>query len=272
MISSRQNEKLKDIRRLRGSKGDRALLEGPHLVREALDAGTPIELLLLTPELAATPDGSDIETRSPVPVHLVRDDVLASVTDADSPRGAVAITRLPRGGLDSLPTAAVGIHLYLDRVQDPGNLGAIARVAEASGAAGLILREGCAHPNHPRALRGSAGSLLRIPVAFPVEPEELRTHPRLAAARRVALDARGGIDLYDAAAPLSPPLLLALGAEGPGLSTEVEALVDGRLRIPLAPPVESLNVATAAAVVLYEIRRRRLSSPTSRPGSRPEPD
>jgi TrmH family RNA methyltransferase len=267
VISSRQNEKLKDIRRLRGSKGDRAILEGAHLVREALAAELALEYLLVTPELEATNEGHDLVARSPAPVYRVRDDVLASVTDSDSPRGVVAVASLPRRGLLELCGAGSAVLLYLDRVQDPGNLGAIARVAEAAGAGGLICREGCAHPNHPRALRGSAGSLLRLPVAFPVEPEEVARHTGLDAFRWLGLDPHAGIDLYDPSASLSPPLVLALGSEGSGLSPEVAALTTTRIRIPLAPPVESLNVATAAAVVLYEIRRR--GSPTSPPDCPP---
>ncbi|HEV7519289.1 MAG TPA: TrmH family RNA methyltransferase, partial [Thermoanaerobaculia bacterium] len=114
------------------------------------------------------------------------------------------------------------------------------------------------HPNHPRALRGSAGSLLRLPVAVGVTPEALARHlASLApdAPRWAALVPRGGTDLY--AAPLAGTLVLALGAEGPGLSAAASALADLALTIPVEPPVESLNAVVAAALVLFEMRRQK---------------
>src|SRR5581483_11542969 len=132
----------------------------------------------------------------------------------------------------------VGVYVYVDGVQDPGNLGAIARVAEAAGAIALACSTGCAHPNHPRALRASAGSLLRLPVAVEVEPEALRTHLAELAATWLSLVAHGGRDLY--AESLAGTLVLALGAEGAGLSAAARAIAARELRIPLAPPVESL--------------------------------
>jgi TrmH family RNA methyltransferase len=159
--------------------------------------------------------------------------------------------------VDGLPLRPGSVYLYLDGLQDPGNLGALARVAEAVGVAGLALAPGTVHPNHPRALRGSAGSLLRLPVAVNVPPEALARHLAALAPRWAALVPRGGTDLY--AAPLSGTLVLALGAEGPGLSPAAAALADLRLTIPLAPPVESLNAVVAAALVLFELRRQSRS-------------
>jgi TrmH family RNA methyltransferase len=127
-------------------------------------------------------------------------------------------------------------------------------VAEAAGAAGLALAAGSVHPNHPRALRGSAGSLLRLPVALGVTPEALEHHLSPAAPLWAALVPRGGTDLY--AAPLLGTLILALGAEGPGLSPPLQSRADLRLTNPLQPPVESLNAVVAAALVLFEIRRQ----------------
>lgn len=255
MIVSRQNAKLKTIRRLRKSKGDKALLEGPHLVAEALAAGVALENVFLTPELAERGDGKRIVERADCEVEIVEPALLASLMDADTPQGALAVADLPRGGVTSLPHRPNGVYVYLDGVQDPGNLGAIARVAEAAGAAGLACGPGTADPNHPRALRASAGSLLRLPAAVGVAPEALRDHLAASAPQWIALVAHGGRELYEE--PLDGALILALGAEGAGLSPVAERLADLRLRIPTAPPVESLNVATAAAVVLFELRRRR---------------
>lgn len=253
-ITSPRNERLKDIRRLKRCKGDRALLEGPHLVAEALAAGIELESVLATPEFRAGPEGRAIEARLPGPPLEVEPGLLAGLTDADSPKGLLAVARLPRSGVDRLPVRDGGIYLFADRLQDPGNLGALARAAEGLGATALALSAGCVHPNHPRALRGAAGSLLRLPVAVEAEPDALSRHLQAVDARWVALAPRGGSD--PATADLAGTLVLVLGAEGPGLSPDLERRAELRLSIPLSPAVESLNVVVAAALVLDAARRR----------------
>ncbi len=264
MITSRQNRRIKDIRALRRSKGDRVLLEGPHLVAEAVASGLALEEVLAAPGFFETSaEGAELRqvlAGLPEPPLEVAPDVLAALADADAPKGLLAVARLPRGGVESLPVVQGGVYLFLEGLQDPGNLGAVARSAEAAGAAGLALAPGCVHPNHPRALRGSAGSLLRLPAAVGVEagPLDERLGSGLAEPPRwAALVPREGEALWVADLAVSEALVLALGAEGPGLSDALLARADLRLTIPLAPPVESLNAAVAAALVLFEIRRRR---------------
>ncbi|MEO6191625.1 MAG: RNA methyltransferase [Thermoanaerobaculia bacterium] len=236
------------------------MLEGPHLVAEALAAGLVLEEVLATPGFLDTPEGrrlAHLLSRLPglagSPLE-VSPEVLDELTDADSPRGLLAVALLPRSGVASLPVETDRPYLYLDGLQDPGNLGALARVAEAAGAAGLALSPGCVHPNHPRALRASAGSLLRLPVAVGVEPEALDAHLAAAHPRWAALVPRDGEDLYHA--PLAGTLVLAVGAEGPGLSPALLDRAGLRLTIPMAAAVESLNATVAAALVLFEVRRR----------------
>jgi TrmH family RNA methyltransferase len=258
MIISRHNPRLKDIRRLRRSKGDHALLEGPHLLGEAVAAGLGLETVLATPAWLESAAGRELAHRLPIAPLEVEPQLLAEVTDADSPQGILAVARLPRSGVDALPVRDGAVYLYLDGLQDPGNLGALARVAEASGAAGLALSPGTAHPNHPRALRASAGSLLRLPVAAAAEVADLDRHLAPVRPRWLALVPRDGAPLWQA--PLDGSLVLAVGAEGPGLSPPLQARAGLCLTIPIAPPVESLNVTVAAAIVLFEVRRRRVGS------------
>ena len=106
MISSRQNQRLKDIRRLRRSKGDLALLEGPHLVAEALAAGIVLDEVLATPPFLATPEGREIARLLPAAPLEVAPGLLGGLTDADSPQGVLAVARLPRGGVAALPVAS----------------------------------------------------------------------------------------------------------------------------------------------------------------------
>lgn len=261
MITSRKNSHLKIIRRLRRSKGDRALLEGPHLIAEALTSGCGLSSILATPDFLASEAGRRLVATLPQRPLATDPRLLEEIADSDSPRGIVAVAQLGRPSLAELPLVDTGVYLYTDGVQDPGNLGALARVAEASGAVALCTSPETVAANHPRALRASAGSLLRLPVVESLGPVALSEHLAPTRPRWLALVPRDGADLYTT--PLDGTFILALGAEGRGLSDEAQELAEVRLTIPLCAPVESLNVTVAGAVTLFELRRRRLSAHSS---------
>lgn len=254
MILSRRNETLKAIRGLRRKQGDHILLEGPDLLEAAARATIALQTVLMTPTFAAGEEGLRITgrlTRAPL---IVTEELLDELADVDSPRGVLGVAQLPRGGVEAVPLAADGLYLYLDGVQEPGNLGAIARAAEAFGVAALLLAAGCAHPNHPRALRGSAGSLLRLPLGRELTTNELDRRLESLAPSWAGLEAHDGEAL-----PERRPggcWIVALGAEGGGLSEAVEARLHRRWTIPLSSEVESLNVAVAAGIALHAMRPR----------------
>lgn len=230
------------------------MLEGPHLVGEAVAAGVALETVLATPRFLDSPAGRALAGRLASPPEEVAEELLSGLLDADSPRGVAAVAALPRAGVEALPVREGGAYVFADGLQDPGNLGALARSAEAAGAAGLALGSGSVHPNHPRALRASAGSLLRLPVAVGVDAAALDRRLAPARPRWAALAVRGGRPLWEA--DLSGTLVLALGAEGPGLAAELADRAELRLTVPMAGAVESLNATVAAALVLFEVRRR----------------
>jgi TrmH family RNA methyltransferase len=255
MIVSRQNRKIKDIRRLRRCKGDRAILEGPHLVEAALTAGLTLDSALVTKEFLVSQIGRRlVESGLPEPV-CVAPDLIEYLGDSDSPRGVVAVCELPRGGVETLPLAHDGTFLHIDGMQDPGNLGALVRVAEAFGVAAITLAPGSVHPNHPRLLRASTGSALRMRIGIGITAQELAAHLGRRDSLWVALTPRGGEALETL--PSADCLVLAVGSEGPGLTDQTLALVDRQVTIPLAAPVESLNSTVAAAIALHAIHSRR---------------
>jgi RNA methyltransferase, TrmH family len=147
------------------------------------------------------------------------------------------------------PLPAVGLALW--RVADPGNVGALIRSADAFGPAFVAVSEGTADPTGPKALRASMGALFGVPV---VDFDD-------APGRRVALVAHGGVPLVDV--DLTPPVTFVLGAEREGLPEDVLSSADALATIPLATGAESLNVAAAGAIALYELRRvtQTVSSP-----------
>lgn len=266
MIESRQNKWVKDIRGLRRSKGPRRLLEGPHLVGEALDVGLDLETVLMTPEFLAGGLGRRLADRLPRPPLTLTAKRFDELCDADSPRGVMAVAGPADLDLDSAldkvlrePSSGPDAPLlvFADGIQDPGNLGALARVAEAAGASALICGPGCCRTSHPRALRASAGSLLRLPQAATVTVDELdAAWERQAAGRAVhwgTLDPRGGGSVYDQ--DWQGAFVLVVGAEGPGVSQAAAERATVRLTIPMVGAVESLNATVSAAVVLFERAR-----------------
>jgi TrmH family RNA methyltransferase len=178
--------------------------------------------------------------------------VLERFCEASHPQHAVAVAR-SRSFSAAEIAALSGPVVYLESVQDPGNLGAVARSLEAFSGAGLLASPGCAGIFHPRALRASAGSLLRLPAASGVT---LRETAKVAADSRRAICGAvgsGGENLFRS--KLSKKSLWLFGSEGAGLSAEALRILDRSFTIPLEPPVESLNVAVAAGIVLAELQR-----------------
>ena len=263
MITSRQNERLKEIRRLRQCKDLRrqdpgvlrAVLEGPHLIEEALASGHLLSSLLMTEGFADSPAGRALLPRLPRHPLVVAEALLDELTDSDSPRGILAVVDLPRRRLEGLPLDAEPVYVFAEGLQDPGNVGALARAMEASGADGLCLGPGCAQAHHPRAMRASAGSLLRLPTVR-ATLSQLRAQLQPLHPHYLGLMPKDGAPLYGTDLSRGP-LVLLLGSEGQGLSDGAQQSMDLPLTIPVAAPVESLNATVAASLVLFEIRRQR---------------
>jgi len=224
VITSAANPRLKLIRRLE-SRRQRARLglfvcEGEDLVDAAVAAGIePADLLVA---------GDDVEP-----------ELLAAVSSLAHPPRVIGVFR--RGDLPPYEPRPAALALW--HVADPGNVGTLIRTADAFGAA-VALSDGCADPTGTKALRGSAGAIFRVPLGRFDEPS----------GRRVALVAREGVPLADA--NLGEGTVFVLGAERDGLPADVVASCDGVVSIPLADGAESLNVAVAGAIALYEWSRR----------------
>ena len=249
-ISSRDNADFKRFMAVRGRK-ERGLIlvEGERLLEEAVKARLRIEITALDETAAKDPSRSwGSGTRI-----CFADPLFRSLTGVETSQGVIAIIERPTF-TDSWLHKTNTFVLILDGVQDPGNVGALIRTAEAAGVDGVLMTEGCADPLSPKALRSSAGSALRLPhlrdltAAHALE----RLPPGTTVMAMVA--ASGAPSLFDA--PMKRPLALALGSEGKGLSAELERAATLRVRIPQARPVESLNVAAAAAIALFEIAGR----------------
>lgn len=257
-ISSRQNPVVKRFRELArmGATDEALLLDGQHLVEEAIAASVPIEVAAFAEQhvqgrlvtLAARTRRLGART------VVVTDQVLAAISPVQHPSGVVAIARRPEPMIARVFERQPSLVVMLADVQDPGNVGAIVRAAEACGATGVIAGMFTADPFAWKALRGAMGSTFRLPVAREPLDAALAT-ARAAGARVYATLPRGGTPLPEC--DLRGPVAILLGSEGAGLPAAWLEAADGRLTVPMRGQVESLNVAIAAALIVYEASRQR---------------
>lgn len=265
-LRSRANPLFKRIRALkeRGSDGDLCLLEGPKLLVEALAAGLDVVEVVASPRGEASPAGKSALAelrRRGTSVRRMASELVASLSEAETSQGILSLARRPRF-TEADVLGGTALVIVAEAVQNPGNLGALLRTAEAAGATGALLTTGCADPLSWKALRGSMGSAFRLPHlrGLPIERALDLLEERGVA---VVAATPQGEQLYHAAS-LGGPLAIVVGSEGGGLSPAVLARAAARLRIPLAGGVESLNVGVAAALVLFEAARQRGSRPRKR--------
>jgi TrmH family RNA methyltransferase len=240
LLTSPENEVVRRLRRLaRRREPGFALLEGPRVVAEASAAGFELELLALR-------EGDELDLEAAHRVVLSRG-LFAAVSQTVTPQGVIAIARVKE--LSAAAAIAASSRkgwplVVLDRVQDPGNVGAICRTAAAAGAPALAVLPGSADPYGAKAVRASAGNVFRLTVAQ-------ATWDDLAALEGYGASASGGSPLAQTA--IENAGMIVLGSEAHGLSRADLPLVT----IPVDESVESLNVAAAAAVILFEVRRRK---------------
>ena len=257
-ITSRQNAVVAQYRAAaRGEGRDTLLLDGAHLVSDALTARIPLQHVMVAAESQASADIEPLLARASAQ-HAVVAVASAKVMEAASPvRSSSPIIALAnRNALGSdVYKGKFPLVLIACDVQDPGNLGAIARVAEAAGASGLIAAGQSADPLGWKALRGSMGSALRLPIAARDSADEAVAEARRHRCRIVATVPRGGTPLSQS--DLRAPLAILIGGEGHGLPVPLIDTADVRVTIPMQAPVESLNTAVTAALVAYEARRQR---------------
>ena len=258
-ITSRQNPLVTRLRTAaRGDIGGVILLDGAHLVADAIAARVAFQLVAVTPasrekdEVRALVDTLE---RNGVEVITVSASVMNAVSPVKTPSGMVALAERPAAEPGALYAGPAALAVVAVDVQDPGNLGAIVRVAEAAGATGFIAAGDSANPFGWKALRGSMGSVLRLPIASQVNTDEAIADARAHGCRIVATVPRDGRPLFDV--DLTGPIAVLVGGEGQGLPSPVVDIADERITIPMRPPVESLNAAVTAALIVYEARRQR---------------
>ncbi len=258
--TSRHNPIVQRYRRLAHGReaGDPVvLLDGRRLVEEALSAG--VRIVDATFSRTALEDGGPralaarLEQQGAT-VHTVGEQVLRSVSPVSTPGGVVAIAHPPAWSVDDLFAARPPLVILGAGIQDPGNVGAILRAAEAAGASGVGFASGTADPLGWKAVRGSMGSVFRLPTVA-TEAAILLDAARRHGVTVLAAVPRGGRPLFEV--DLRGPVGFLLGGEGGGVPRGLAEAAAATISIPMRPPVESLNVSVAAALLVYEAHRQR---------------
>lgn len=250
-ITSRQNSLVAHVRKLTASRSYRRqtgqfLCDGRKMLEEALKWQAPIEVLISTKE-------AQVPVLPGVRQVQVPSELMQYLSPMEAPQGVLFLCRMPEPALGEGLTGSR--YLILDGLQDPGNVGTIWRTADAFGADGLLLVNGCADPYNHKTVRATMGAVFRLPV-YQVNGAELPDLcraaglPLYATALREDTVTLGQCDLGRA--------VVVIGSEGKGVSQEVLRLCQGTIKIPMEPRCESLNAASAASVVLWEMYRSNL--------------
>jgi RNA methyltransferase, TrmH family len=258
-ISSRSNPlvaRFREVARGRGPDGV-ILLDGEHLIDEALASGIALDTVALAETLVdALSDGLvDRVQRAGAQIVRVPPPVMAAMSPVRQPSGIVALAHARSASLDDALASTPQLVLLLNGIQDAGNVGAIVRAADGCGATGVIAAEGTADPFSWKALRGAMGSTFRLPIAVRQSAPAAVSDLQRRGVTVVATVPRHGTPLP--ACELRGPVAILLGGEGAGLPEGLLTAADERLSIPMRPPVESFNVAITAALILYEAAKQR---------------
>ena len=258
-VEGRHNALVKELRRAFTTgelteEGDCAV-EGLRIVEEAIRSGLRFRAVFFRESAEGHVERLIPQIGAHVETVLLPDKLFSSVVPTDAPQGVAALVRYRQYSLDDVfAKLDTGPAVVIAGLQDPGNLGSVLRSAEAFGAAGLLLGEGTVSPFNSKVVRGSAGSLFRLPVVR-IKMADALVKLRERGVRLVATSSHKGTSLPGA--NLATPIAVVIGGEGAGVPRDLLAKVDEIVAIPHAPQVESLNAGVAASIVLYEMARQR---------------
>jgi len=259
IVQSKQNARLKELRRALTSPGRKAAglvgIEGPHLLEEAMRAELQIRCVFADERMRPWVEGLELEFE--VDVLILPSGILAGTLSTETPQPVAALVKPPEWNWADVLSVRAGspaLVVVLAGLQDPGNLGTIVRSAEAFGASGVVCLPGTVSPWNQKALRASAGSVFRVPIVDADEAEAI-CQMRKAGVRVLTTAVEGAQAANEA--DLRAPVALVIGNEGNGVPAALAADADGAVTIPCPGPVESLNAAVAAGVLLYEASKQR---------------
>jgi len=257
-VDSRQNASVKELRRAFAEAGPNqqgeVAIEGMHLLEEAIRSGLRLRTVFFSEAARERAHRLLPQLSAQTEALLLSDSVFASAVPSETPQGVAALVRVKTFELDAILATEPALLVIASGLQDPGNLGTIARSAEAFGVTGLLLAERTVSPWNWKSVRASAGSLFRLPTAR-VELAKLLPDLKARGVRVLATSSHKGTVIADA--ELRGPIAFIVGSEGAGVPKDVLAQADEVVVIPQSSKVESLNAGIAASIMLYEAARQR---------------
>ncbi len=231
------------------------LAEGLRTVEEAVASKTVVSIFYTAIEDDRTRSVLEEAAAQQLKLYCVSDAVMKKIADTDTPQGIIAVCKMQNVTLDKLLSKGEML-LVLDRVGDPGNLGTMLRTADAAGIGGVVLLKGCVDIYAPKTVRSSMGSLFHVPVVSGIGEDNFIAEAKDAGYELLVTSLEGADNLYKA--DLGGRIAFVMGNEAGGVSANLLERADKRVFIPMAGRAESLNVAMAAGVVMFEALRRRL--------------
>lgn len=255
-IKSRKNPLIKEIKSLyrkkeRKNKG-LFIVEGIKIIEEIIDRKYSFRAIIYTDLILENHDGRQLLFKMGNIKNLVHvpDDIFREISDTENPQGILGVANIPINNIEKLDLNTAKFLLYLDRVQDPGNMGTIIRTADAFKIDGIIISEGSVDPYNPKVVRATMGSIFRVPLYF--------TDDGLSEIKRIKSK---GIKIYASSLIASIDIgkinlknssMVIIGNESSGVSDEIYDLSDNLIKIPMPGESESLNAGVAASIIMYE--------------------
>ncbi|GAA0075805.1 RNA methyltransferase [Clostridium sp. CTA-5] len=249
-IESKDNNLYKDTKKLKDrknrNKNNKYVIEGFRLIDEGFKANLDIDYLMLTKnayEKIETYLGDEIKDK--VKIYCISDNLFKDLTSTENPQGIIAVTSMKQKKFD----VSGDFYLFCDKLQDPGNMGTIIRTAHAAGVNGIILSKGTVDIYNEKTIRATMGSLFYLPIYYD-EDLSLIKNLKQDGFKLVVTSLESSEDFFKE--ELSGKIILTVGNEGNGVSEEVLNLADSRVKIPMPGGAESLNVAIATSIIIYE--------------------
>lgn len=249
-IESKDNSLYKETKKLKERKGrnksSKYIIEGFRLVQEAFKAGVNIEYIFIGKSEEYKLNDYLEEYRDKTKIYGLEDNLLKELCSTEKPQGIVAVMKM-----QEMDLALEGeFYILCDKVQDPGNLGTIIRTAHAAGVDGIILTKGTVDVYNEKTIRSTMGSLFYVPIVYDDDNLTIVKKLKDKGFSLLATSLEGDKDFFHE--DLSGKMIISVGNEGNGVSDEVYSLSDKKVKIPMPGGAESLNVAIASSIVIYE--------------------
>lgn len=263
-ITSIKNPLIKEIKALYRKKdrikNNAFIVEGIKIIEEMILNDYPLKNIIYTDQLLNSKDGSKFFEKIKELNNLVYvpNNVFKEISDTENPQGVLGVAKFEHKSLEDIIIKERPFLLYLDEVQDPGNMGTIIRTADAFNADGIIIQDGCVDPYNPKVVRATMGSIFRVPLYYTSDGSNglIRLKDMGIEIYSTSLD--DSIPIYDA--NFNHSFVMVIGNESKGVSEEIFSISDKLIKIPMPGKSESLNAGVAASIIMYEVMKQRMNN------------